>query len=391
MQKLKPLLLFILLTQVLTAQNFNTQKGWVVKTAGDTVYGAIKDRSNLRDRVLFRPEGGGEFTGLTPGEITAFAFEDGHYYRSVAVPAAGDSTTERVFLKCMAEGYMQLYYAGDMVFYLKKPDNPVARLGRMDYVTNSRNVRDNRYIRTLIFLMQDCPEIPARDIERVSYNEIGLAAIVNRYNRCKNPEGFMPPARKTGWFRPRLGVRLGAVAGNFAYIVPESRQYPFTYSPNWRLAGGLTFNFEINRKLSFQPELLLIPKNAEGFLDTPGSYPYRYETKIDLLILQVPLMLYYHLPTKKLRPFINAGVVAGYILKKDAGYTLGRDTKFEIKNDEIGVIRGGGGLTYMLNKSTGLSLEYTHERTIINRIHVTNKIRSVSNYLWLRVQTDLHR
>ena len=381
MKQILPLLLLLLIiTTTLSAQRFNAQNGFVVKGSTDTVYGQIKDRSNIRKSVLFKANGAAEFSTFTPVDISAFFYEGGYYYRAVSVPVS-ESTSERQFLLCLAEGYMSLYYTGEY-YYVAKPNNPVAKIEKNDYVDESRNKEDNRYKKVLAYLMSDCPKLSV-DIERTGYNTSSLADIVNSYNQCKAPEEKRGIHKERLKRKPHFGARIGMVSGDIAYIVPEARFYSRDLQPRKKFTGGVTCNFPINRKFSFQPELLLTPKSA--YYDFWANDKYLRELDVKLLFLQMPLMFYYHLPTEKISPFVGAGMVAGYILKKDARYTRGLGSDLDISTDELG-IRGGGGIAFTIRKKTQLSVEYSYERTIINRTYVSEKIRSISHYLWLRVQ-----
>lgn len=382
-KQILPLLIITLSLTTLSAQRFNAQKGFIVKPTNDTVYGQVKDRSNIRKSVLFQPDGATEFNTLAPAEISVFYYEGGYYYRSVTVPVS-DSTSEQQFLLCLAEGYMSLYYTGAF-YYIAKPNSPLAKIDKNDLSTDAGSGLNKRYIKVLAFLMADCPQISG-DIGRTGYNNNSLTNIVNAYNLCKVPDGKSVVHKERFKRKPQFGARVGMVSGDIAYIVPEARFYSRDLQPRRKFTGGLTCNFPINRKFSFQPELLLTPKSA--YYDFWATDKYLRELDIHLLFLQLPLMFYYHLPVEKIRPFAGAGMVAGYILKKDARYTRGLGSDLDISTDELG-IRCSGGIAFSIRKTTQLSLEYSYERTIINRTYVSEKIRSVSHYFWLSVQTEL--
>jgi hypothetical protein len=379
MKQIRSLLIITLLTTTLSAQRFNAQKGFIVKSTNDTVYGQIKDRSNIRKSVLFQPDVATEFNTLTPADISAFYYEGGYYYRSVSVPMS-DSTSERQFLLCLAEGYMSLYYTGAF-YYIAKPNSPLAKIDKNDFVEDGLNRVDNRFLKVLTYLMADCPQI-SRDVERTGYSPVSLTDIVNRYNDCKASETNHTIYKARSGLKPRFGIKAGVVYGNFVNTERQVRLNQFNYDPDPRFSGGLTFNFDINRKLSFQPELLLTGKKAYGKLDPPT---YQWEAKIDLLVLQMPLMVYYQIPFGKIRPFAGAGTVAGYILKKDARYTKGLGGSLGFGNLEMG-FRGGSGIAFQLQSTQQISLEYNFEWTAISQSDVTDRTRSVSHYLWLRVQ-----
>jgi hypothetical protein len=78
MKQLLPLLIITLFTTTLSAQRFNAQNGFIVKSTGDTVCGQIKDQANVRKEVQFQEIEAQEVSIYTPDEIAAFFYEGGY-------------------------------------------------------------------------------------------------------------------------------------------------------------------------------------------------------------------------------------------------------------------------------------------------------------------------
>ena len=361
----------------LSAQQFNEQVGFVVTMTGDTLNGFIKDRSNIEKVVHFRHENKASLNAIyTPEQIKLFSYSGGYLYYAVLVPTT-DSTSELQFLQCIVDGYMRLFYR-NKVFYLSENNAPLIKLEKQNVIDQSKLVEDKRYVRMLEYIMADCPEV-ARKAPRTDFNTNSMSKIVEQYNTCKTGVFAPPVVQRRQWFPPQIGVKLGAALGNYESISKASGLSKYTFNPDLKYSGGLTFQFRINHKFSFQPEILLTAKRAVGQRVLNGL---DYKHTIDLLLLQTPLMIYYHVPTQKIQPYVGGGVTYGYVLKKNQPK---RTTWEYIENDELG-FRLSAGLYLPFLQKVNVRVEYTFEQTLQNRLLFKEKLRSNTHYLCLKYQ-----
>ncbi len=368
------LLTFALLScySCILAQQFNEQPGFIVTTTGDTLKGFIKDRDIIEKTVQFRVPSAGNSTAYSPNQLRSFGFNKGSFYHSVDFPAT-DTTIEQQFIQCFVDGYLSLYYR-NRVFYVSKNKGALAKMEKNDVIDQSRLRKDNRYQKVLEYLTADCPSI-APAVRRTEFNSESLSNLVASYNTCKTGVAGPKIPRKK-WYIPQLGAKAGVGLTRFSSRGNSVlKLYEFNTEMNY--SGGLIFNFNINNKFSFQPELLVVSKTSTGtrtIFNTTRTYTF------DLLCLQVPLMGYYHLPTQKLRPFVGGGLVYGYLLDKKQTEST---TWAYLGDDEMG-FRLSAGTSLFSRKKSAISLEYSFEQTLLNRLIVSYKVFTHVHYLWVK-------
>lgn len=368
------LLTFALLSgySCILAQQFNEQPGFIVTTTGDTLKGFIKDRDVIEKTVQFRVPSTSNSTTYSPNQVRSFGFNNGSFYHSVEFPAT-DTTIEPQFIQCFVKGYLSLYYR-NRVFYVSKNEGALAKMEKNDVIDQSRLREDKRYQKVLEYLTADCPSVVAQ-VRRTDFNTESLSNLVTSYNTCKTGvTGPKIPRKK--WYIPQLGAKAGVALTRFWGRGTSSLElYKFNTEMNY--SGGLVFDFTLNNKFSFQPEILVVSKSSKGirtFSNTTRMFAF------DLLCLQVPLMGYYHLPTQKLRPFVGGGLVYGYLLDKNQPE---RTTWGYLGDDEMG-FRLSAGASLFSRKKSAISLEYSFEQTVLNRLVVSNKIFTHVHYFWVK-------
>lgn len=368
------LLTFALLSgySCILAQQFNEQPGFIVTTTGDTLNGFIKDRDVIEKTVQFRVPSTSNSTTYSPNQVRSFGFNNGSFYHSVEFPAT-DTTIEPQFIQCFVKGYLSLYYR-NRVFYVSKNEGALAKMEKNDVIDQSRLREDKRYQKVLEYLTADCPSVAAQ-VRRTDFNTESLSNLVASYNTCKTGiAGPKIPRKK--WYIPQVGAKAGVGLTRFS-IRGTSVLKLYEFNTEMNYSGGLIFNFNINNKFSLQPELLVVSKSSVGtrtIFSTTRTYTF------DLLFLQVPLMGYYHLPTQKLRPFVGGGLVYGYILDKKQTEST---TWAYLGDDEVG-FRLSAGASLFSRKKSAISLEYSFEQTLLNRLVVSYKVFTHVHYFWVK-------
>lgn len=174
----------------------------------------------------------------------------------------------------------------------------------------------------------------------------------------------------------RLGIKAGATLSSFSGGDVSDAKYKFGFN------GGLTANFGINDRLSFQPELLYSMKGVRGEdsgTTSMGGVVYSSSEKVNITLhyIDVPLLL--KLNSNQL--FFEVGPQLGFLAGQkttDEGtvtYTSGGSTttqKFSesststdgLRKVDIGYVLGVG---YQISEDVSLGLRYNGGFTSLDK------------------------
>jgi hypothetical protein len=367
-------------------QSFNTQQAYLVTYQNDTIHGLIRDKADLSEKILFKSNQATNFKEYTPEDIKLFRFTGEYFYKAVQVPMDGQSTG-KLFLLCLVDGRMSLYKQGN-VFYVET--DSLIRLEKKDVLVSTTQLKvDRRYVGLLSHLMGDCAALKNK-IKRTPFEATQLIKLVAAYNTCTDPSEKLVVNSKAAATKLRLGVRGGAVSNTMDYFVEEGDYADYTFSTKTGYTAGVFFNLSFKDKISVQPEILLTRKSATASRTVTSTY--QEFADFSFTYLQVPVSLYYTLPTKRIRPFASIGGVFGYALEKEANayylikslQTLSIKRPIEVDKDEYGY-RGGVGILYSITPKLRLGAEYIYEKTLSNRTSTINKFSHTSHNLTLRM------
>lgn len=163
--KLKNLILVVLLfsVEVLNAQ-IDFRPGYIIKTTGDTIFGAIDYRGDLlMSSVCKFKDEENETTDYFPNDINEFRFIDSKNYVSREI------NQKRVFLEYLFKGKINIYYLRDDTgdhYYLDKEDE---RLTELPYEEGIKYIDDKlvyyksqKHIGFLNYFMRDTPDFQSR-------------------------------------------------------------------------------------------------------------------------------------------------------------------------------------------------------------------------------------
>ena len=361
-----------LVCQVSTAQTFNTQPGSLVTQAGDTLRGIIKDRSDVSEQVLFQAEGSSDFKKFTPEEAKSFRVDGGYYYKAMPVPNE-DKTTRALFLLCLLEGEIGLYQRQNDL-YVEKPANTLYKLEEERTRIKGNQFRVKRkYVNTLSYLMADCPSVqPA--IERARLNPITMIKLITQYQQCINPTEEEKRTIEPTKIAIRLGVRAGGMSSRIIMLLRGNRVLNYEFGELNNVVGGIVADFSYKNKVSARPELLITRRG--GVSERPYNTLQTEQVQISLTSLQLPVSIYYTLPTHHLRPFVRGGGSFSHtIVDKSYSQILNTDTREAIRNersiptdnDQFGY-HFGGGVSYTMPGGGRVGLEYVYERSFTNGI-----------------------
>lgn len=299
------LLLVILIYQNANGQGYNTLSGYLVTYEQDTIPGLIKDRADLSEKILFKPNNESKFKEYTPSEVALFYYDGGHYnngnyyYKAIDIPLQ-DNESQKRFLLCLVEGELSLYQYKDLYFVRKGLDSLV-KLEKKDVIVSSSAKRvDKRYIGHLKYLTQNCASIQNK-IDRTAYKADDLSKFITAYNQCINPAVKTLASEGRAKRKVKAGVRVSTVVNKADYFVNGYNVYTYPFNSKTGYSGGLFLQLPFKNKLAFHPEVLITQKGASY----QGKISGLYDEQVDFNItyLQVPLSVYYTFPTYKLRPF----------------------------------------------------------------------------------------
>ncbi len=305
-----------------------------------------------------------ELTGrvsYTPAEVKEYGFKDGRIYYSKKIRCRGDSL--QVFLLRLVKGKTNLYYYRDpdvKTFYLEKDSGILLELPRL-------GINGQKFRAKLADLTADCPAL-ADAVKLAPYSDKALTELVRRYNGCllkpfpflkyglsfeysiSNlllPSGIAPEEMK----QLRLPSSVGFNAGVFADIPLAMTQFSvhteLSYGRSSYAANNLTSTADMD------------------FIANISS-------------LSLPLMLRYSFPSKRVRPFANAGAIASLNLRNESKfYEALREENVITVSDLISSTlipryqagaAAGAGLSLNLNyrNSVFLELRYTYEQGVFN-------------------------
>jgi hypothetical protein len=319
------------------------------------------DGGDLINSKLCQVKKGNGIIEYTPYEVKEFGFKDGRVYVSKEIQLS--DSTKKVFLERLYEGKTTLYYykeKGRKSFFIEKDGSLFVELQK-------RN-RDNKsYNEQLSDITNDCSNV-AGAVNLVNYNKKSITKLVSRYNNCE--------------LKPFPHFRYGVTLGYefMKLVTPSGNQNEDIKYFDFKYDGSYAIGLFIDNPISVSDFSL----HSELYFSKHGfSYNKRIANEdidfvANLSTLKVPLLIRYAIPSNKIRPFINIGMVGSLnIRNKTQLYTTTiSENKIEIgdiklsspiDNIQFGYCMGGG-MEYKLKSRNSLFFEirYTSQYGISN-------------------------
>lgn len=384
MKQLYLSVIFLLVCSAAYSQK-DFRQGYIILN-GDTIRGLVDYRGNVRSAqaTSFKASPTGPEKAYTPDEISGYGFtKEAKVFASKLLPVSDSAlatATQKTFLSVLVRGRASLYYYRDASlihhYYLEK-DTLFAELVEHTFRrTDPQTGRvfegtDKKYLALLALAFSDCRELPQAKLRGSSLNHKSLSDITTRYNQCMdgNSTNYQPNKGKA---RISLGPALlyskTELAFNDLRLLDQ-----VDFADEFLIGGGLSLNLivpEVSEKLSLQVDLLYIPYKFKGSYVYEREFTYLYEVSFDVAYLKLPLQLRYTYPKGRLRPFLNAGVVAGIGIRDNnvATTTNLNNSNNSITSEPVPFRRmlngltGGMGLLTDLKGGHTLSLEGRVER-----------------------------
>ncbi|WP_282037151.1 outer membrane beta-barrel protein [Saccharicrinis aurantiacus] len=302
----------------LTMAQSDFVKGSVITLNGDTLYGEVNLRSNIKnsESCIFRD------TNTThtylPNDIKAYTASTDKYYISKTVKLNADSAN--FFLEVLVQGDASLYYlkhSGDDLFFIDQE-------GRLTLLSNKETIiekddgtkyskESKQYIGALLYTFRDAPKLTSQ-IKNTEFYYKSLVNITNKYNQFKNPNT----------------QNYSKTTKNKVYLETGAGYTGITYNIN-----SLDTDLSLG-SATVGVDFVFKPLKAHYVWDvTLGLYAVKYKgdskieynsysddsyhlVSIDYTAIKTPIKVRYSLPMKKFQPFINAGIINSIALNNNS-------------------------------------------------------------------------
>jgi hypothetical protein len=400
----------------------NFRRGYVVLASGDTLRGQVDLRGAQRNARIsrFRSVGTTTVTEYQPPQLRGYGALGSQVYQSAVVTLVDslarqslltntvrDSIRLPVFLEVLVQGPASLLYLRDSKnndhYYLQLRAGLLQELIQATQQTEVKGhiyqQKTTHYRRTLANAMQSCLAVQAT-ISNLPYFESDMIRLVQQYNSCVGGVS-VAPASASREKNVRLGVLLGGESSQLIFYgdyVPSNREQA---TPAPVVGVSLTAKLgALNPKLAVRIEALYEQQSftykrdrvlANGLLNPQQG-------EVDLASIRVPLLVRYTLPKGGVRPFLQVGYSASYLLRthnrfrtenvyaNPRTYTRWAPYIYEPKELEQGIV-GSVGVTTAKANARNLALELRYERSdgFSNNIYLGTKL----NRYYLLLSYDL--
>jgi hypothetical protein len=268
----------------------SAQSDYFATDTSTTVGVSLIDGGKIQNSSLCQLKIKKKIIQYSPYQVQEYGFKDGRVYISREI-SLGD-TSGRVFLQRLSKGHINLYYyksRGSGLYFLEKDSSVLVNFLKVD--ANARSFKEQLYD-----LTSECSSL--KDVIRYAhYNNRSLEAIIDRYNDCE--------------LKPFPHFRYGLTAGyEMAKLNPGSRNSnEYINYIEYGYNGGFTAGLFIDSPIDFS----CFSIHSELYFSMHGYYYFKNieNQDIDFIAnfssLKLPVLLRYTYPSKKVRPFINAG------------------------------------------------------------------------------------
>ncbi|MBN2611505.1 MAG: outer membrane beta-barrel protein [Bacteroidales bacterium] len=341
--------------------NLFAQRGYI--STDSSIFSGIKlmNRGAVSNAKFCHKVEGNKIIKYSPYDLKEYGFNNYKIFVSRDIQIQG--SIKRVFLECITEGNIDLYYyrgRGIRTFYIENDTSPLIEITKKESIEGYNNFKT-----VLEEYTSNC-EAAIKNINYLKYNRISFKRFIKSYNKCeyKSPSYF-----KYGFITGFGIAKLNPSPIKETYYV---NHFDFKHDKNFTLGifidnPILAFNF------SFHSEILY----------SSNGYSYSYSDKntdIDIVIntrsIKLPFLLKYTIPYTKFLPFVNLGGIYSYQLENENMiYKSQKSTIDKYQLDKLSVIEivkvnetslvadhelgfcVGGGMGFKLNNSNSVFLE----------------------------------
>lgn len=406
------LLSFLTLTTVfpVNAQK-NYAEGYVLTVQGDTVKGFIDDKNwskNPKAIRFKRDINSAQLVEYRPVQLQSFYIKPSNdYYISyigkvdhspiaigklIEVSADSDflekdhTMIDSVFVNVLSTGAVSLYFYKDRDlkdhFFFQKGKGPISELIFQKYVRRLDNGQEytrevRQYRGQLKEIMNDCDK-PDGTIAKATYTKQSLSGIVNDYNTCSS-QSQSTYKKTTEKVRTTVGLLVGMSKTSFLHTIGDKTiYYPDAYSP----VAGLFFDFILPRNRSAWSVYSDVFWKAYN-IKAPVTSSNIFERTLKVSQLKASILPRYTFPTRKIRPFINAGVSTSLFINAE-GNILSNNYDDEKDFDTIAFgLQGGVGITY---KKFAFEIRYENSKSVFSGLYASTSEWNMSGLLTYRIK-----
>jgi hypothetical protein len=312
--------------------------GYIVRPNGDTLRGLVRYQDTRRNATTagFMPAAGGVAQVVNPNELNGYGIWGENPYRARLTPQAdsGRATgpSRLLFLEVLADGtpaslYRRRVGSEDTRYYLQKTATaPLRELAvkHQEVVDGPRKYTQDlpvfRGVMTEEFA--DCPSM-LLTISKVDFVAGDLAKAVQRYNECRQPGVAATrsyQSHRHGGVELLLGVQ-GATLLVYGDKSATKGHYQSGLVPDIGL-GAWVGSRALRDKLQARIELHYVSQKYEDefaatSVSASGATPVLTYSQVhfNTSYLRLPLLLRYVPTTGSVRPLLEAGASANYLLQ----------------------------------------------------------------------------
>jgi hypothetical protein len=346
--------LLVLTCPILSLAQADFRPGYIVSLTGDTLRGELTYSGAQRSALVcrFRPAPTAPATSYNAGQLRGYGFPGNKVYEARALSRPDSSgyvlPPRPVFLEVLTAGPVTLYYyqnlkAQEQFYVATSASGPVQELVHTSEVVsasvNNYYRENNRFRGTLAEVFAACPSVQ-QSVASLPFKLSALVAIVQRYNRCVQPATTSAPVAEAAAVARRRG-RLTAgllLGGQLSQQVLQDDDSPVagTITGSIAPAGGLGLQLSLpalNDRLALRLEALYEWQKYDGIIGNNTFYTYNdAQVRVGASYLRVPLLLRYIFPTRRVQPFLQAGLAYNRLLSHEQEYQF----RFALSNGSMG-------------------------------------------------------
>ena len=307
---MKRLFIIFLLTGLFTNSFSQTEfrKGYVILQNSDTLHGFINfTKKNVCH--FKKSDSDKKHQAYEPSELVGFGVINGRHFESKVIPSQiGEAPGETVFMECVVKGAASLYTFNNRFFSLVA-DTSFYELSQKTTPNSGGSFVQKRYYGILNYQMRGCPDV-GRKLIKLKLSKDDLVDLFSEYNICVSSPYIYYLEQK-----PKLITKLSFHGGfTQSSINLNFSDKPLYNSPINASSGmvGSSLNFTWPRateRVSMNLGLMYFFTNfyitSIGETGTRVNY---IEGTININELKVPLGLQYSFNTRRLTPFVVAGI-----------------------------------------------------------------------------------
>jgi len=291
------------------------QKGYIITNDRDTIYGELKNESNLNiyHYCVFRKDGIEKNFG--PSSIKAYHYGDNRHFESQII--------DSVFVEVLVSGILSVYKFENNYYVQKNKDEllllqpGVTELMTVEIEQGYQKgyyqgvFDDNKWKGILRYLVQDCEKVYKR-VQHLNFNQRNLVVLANQYNEIMGQSGT-DQRKELPWAKIKFGIEAGVTNTNLSLDFLSNTYYHLerSYSSNNPSFGAIllidfprgTNHFGIQAEGNLSSSEMISNIVKPNTLDT--TY---YLTNISLATINIPLMARYSFKLGKQDFYINGGL-----------------------------------------------------------------------------------